>query len=135
MKQMSLPSLAVGLCVTTACLMLLAACGHEDGGQPGGPVHAAQWARTYGGASTDVANSVQPTADGGYIVAGSTSSFGAGGTDAWVLKLDASGSILWQKTYGGAGHDAACRARRPTAVTSSLAPHRPLVIHGLMPGY
>ena len=56
-------------------------------------LHAAQWARTYGGPSTDVANSVQPTADGGYVVAGYTSSFGAGGTDAWVLKLDANGAI------------------------------------------
>ena len=34
-------------------------------------------------------------------MAGHTTSFGAGGSDAWVLKLDASGKLTWQKTYGG----------------------------------
>ena len=48
-----------------------------------------------------------PWKDGGYAVAGSTSSFGAEIDDAWVLKLDAGGNVLWQKTYGGSGDDSA----------------------------
>jgi uncharacterized delta-60 repeat protein len=63
------------------------------------------WARTYGGASAEAANSVQQTWDGGYVVAGETVSFGAGGKDFWVLKLDASGNVQWQKTYGGVNWD------------------------------
>ena len=70
------------------------------------------WARAYGGSSADQANSIQQTPDGGYIVAGWTSSFGAGGTDAWVLKLDASGTVVWQKTYGGSGDDFAKSIRQ-----------------------
>ncbi|MEF3167805.1 MAG: hypothetical protein K6360_00495 [Deltaproteobacteria bacterium] len=69
--------------------------------------HAQQWAKTYGGTSHDVANSIQQTSDGGYIVAGWTSSFGAGDWDFWVIKLDASGNVAWQKTYGGTSCDEA----------------------------
>ncbi len=59
------------------------------------------WQRTYGGSDTDWASSIQQTSDGGYIVAGYTDSFGAGDSAAWVLKLDGSGNVQWQKTYGG----------------------------------
>jgi hypothetical protein len=65
------------------------------------------WAKTYGGGYSDVARSIQQTSDGGYIVAGWTLSFGAGGLDFWVLKLDASGQVQWQKTYGGGYSDVA----------------------------
>src|SRR3972149_5057036 len=65
------------------------------------------WAKTYGGAGSDIAYSVTPTSDGGYVVAGRTSSFGAGSSDAWVFKLDATGAIIWQKTYGGPAYDRA----------------------------
>jgi uncharacterized delta-60 repeat protein len=64
------------------------------------------WQKAYGG-SDDAASSVEQTADGGYIVAGTTHSFGAGSYDAWVLKLDPRGSVMWQKTYGGSDWDAA----------------------------
>ncbi len=64
------------------------------------------WARTYGGDNTDLALSSQTTPDGGFIVAGHTDSFGAGDWDFWILKLNSSGSIQWQKTYGGGGLDA-----------------------------
>ena len=57
----------------------------------------AQWARTYGGSKDDRANSFQQTSDGGYIVFGSSESFGA---NIWILKLNISGDIEWQKTYG-----------------------------------
>ena len=73
------------------------------------------WQKTYGGATSwDYANSVQQTSDGGYIVAGFTRSFGAGNGDAWVLKLDADGAVVWQKTYGGAESDTAGFAQEIT---------------------
>ncbi len=65
----------------------------------------AQWAKTYGGSESDAARSIQQTIDGGYIVAGSTSSFGAGESDIWILKLSSDGDIEWQKTYGGSNDD------------------------------
>jgi len=60
-----------------------------------------EWQRTYGGWDSDCAYSIQQTSDGGYVVAGLTDSFGAGGFDnIWVLKLTLIGSIEWQRTYG-----------------------------------
>ena len=53
----------------------------------------AQWARTYGGSEPEFARSIQQTSDGGYIVAGYTESFGAGGEDFFVLKLSSDGNI------------------------------------------
>jgi uncharacterized delta-60 repeat protein/uncharacterized repeat protein (TIGR02543 family) len=63
------------------------------------------WAKSYGGTNQDQAYSIQQTSDGGYIVAGRTSSFGAGYDNFWVLKLDSDGAVSWQKRYGGAGND------------------------------
>jgi len=66
----------------------------------------AQWARTYGGNNYDSANSFQQTSDGGYIIAGNTSSFSTGyAWDIWILKLSSDGEIEWQKTYGGSGRE------------------------------
>jgi hypothetical protein len=68
----------------------------------GSPSSATYWAETYGGRyGTDAAYSVQQTADGGYVVAGYTTSFGAGRADVWVLKLNSWGGVEWQKAYGG----------------------------------
>ena len=63
------------------------------------------WQKTYGGASSDWANFVQQTSDGGYILAGATDSFGAGRGNLWVLKLRPDGTVEWQKTYGGVSSD------------------------------
>ena len=65
------------------------------------------WDRTYGGGDTDWANSLIQTTDGGYAVAGGTSSKGAGGNDFWVIKLDNQGNQVWDRTYGGSSHDRA----------------------------
>lgn len=70
-----------------------------------------QWEKTYGGTNSEYGYSIQQTMDGGYIVAGYTESsdgdistnHGAG--DCWVLKLDNTGAIQWEKTYGGSSND------------------------------
>jgi len=63
------------------------------------------WAKTFGGGEREWASSISQTSDGGYIVAGDTLSFGAGGSDALVIKLQSNGDISWAETYGGSGFD------------------------------
>jgi len=63
------------------------------------------WTRTYGGSETDLAYHVIQSIDGGYLVVGSTQSFGAGSRDAWLVKTDSLGNTLWTRTYGGAEWD------------------------------
>ncbi|GAF79018.1 unnamed protein product, partial [marine sediment metagenome] len=64
-----------------------------------------EWQRTYGGSYNELANSIQQTSDGGYIAAGISFSFGSGSGDFWVLKLDSTGNIEWQRAYGGSEKD------------------------------
>ncbi len=77
-------------------------------------MHHNTWARIYGGIGNDEAYSLHQTSDGGFIVAGSTSSSGAGGNDAWLIKLDSSGQVIWQKAYGTPGEDFAVGAQQTT---------------------
>lgn len=65
------------------------------------------WTRIYGGNGAESGNSVIQTEDGGYIIAGSTNSYGAGSTDAYLIKTNAMGNVLWSKTIGTASGDAA----------------------------
>jgi hypothetical protein len=71
------------------------------------PMSSTSFAKTYGGTDLDFAFSVQQTSDGGYIVAGSTASFGAGCDDIFLIKTDANGNIIRAKTYGGTDWDRA----------------------------
>ncbi len=59
------------------------------------------WTRTYGGADVDAANSVRQTPDGGYIVTGSSMSFGPGYSGLYLLKINEVGDSMWTCTYGG----------------------------------
>lgn len=66
-----------------------------------------QWQKCLGGTERDYANAVQQTSDGGYIIAGYTYSNNGdvsgnhGSDDYWVVKLDGSGNLQWQKCFGG----------------------------------
>jgi len=64
-----------------------------------------EWQKTFGGSGHDIGSSVKQTLDGGYIIAGWTESFGEGMSDIYLLKTDASGELIWQRTFGGSGED------------------------------
>ena len=70
------------------------------------------WTKTYGGDSSDIGNSVQQTTDGGYIVAGTTNSFGAGNVDVYLIKTNSIGDTMWTKTYGGTNIDVGSYVRQ-----------------------
>ncbi|MBN1412339.1 MAG: hypothetical protein JW969_15945 [Spirochaetales bacterium] len=59
------------------------------------------FAKTIGGKNIDMAKCIQPTEDGGYIIAGYTNSSGAGKYDAYLVKINANGEKIWAETYGG----------------------------------
>ncbi|RMA66435.1 T9SS type A sorting domain-containing protein [Ulvibacter antarcticus] len=71
------------------------------------------WQNTIGGSNTDFLQTPNRTSDGGYILAGYSLSNASGdktensngGTDIWVVKIDATGNIMWQNTIGGSGED------------------------------
>lgn len=72
-----------------------------------------QWQKTYGGSDYEQANSIQQTKDGGYVACGWTRSNDGdvkgnqGNYDFWVIKLDSSGTLKWQRSLGGSGGDLA----------------------------
>ena len=74
-----------------------------------------EWEKSYGGSSNEGGNDIIQTIDGGYIIAGSSSSDDGdvsnnkGGVDYWVVKITNTGMIEWEKNYGGSGNDSAER--------------------------
>ncbi|MFL5765513.1 MAG: T9SS type A sorting domain-containing protein [Bacteroidia bacterium] len=81
---------------------------------------AIQWENTYGGSNYDYGYFIAPTADGGYIVTAYSYSNDAdvsgnhGGADIWLFKINSTGVLQWQKSYGGTNEEY-CTATYPTA--------------------
>lgn len=69
------------------------------------------WEQNYGGTSFDVARDIKLTQDGGFLVSGSSRSADGdvttnkGQNDAWVIKINSSGNLMWQQTIGGSDID------------------------------
>jgi hypothetical protein len=72
------------------------------------------WQKTYGGADEDYATGVEQTADGGFIIVGSTKSFGAGQEDVYLVKTDSTGNVVWAHTFGTAGAETAYSVHQNT---------------------
>jgi hypothetical protein len=96
-----------GLTIALAALLAYAC-----GGGGGGSVSPQLPGRTFGGAGNDFVWSVEPTSDGGYVLAGFSDSAGAGGYDAWVVKIDSAGVVVGEKRFGTAGNDFAFSVRQ-----------------------
>ena len=58
------------------------------------------WNKTYGGEGNEYGKKVIPTGDGGYLIVGSTTSYGNGGSDVWLIRIDGYGNEIWNRTYG-----------------------------------
>jgi hypothetical protein len=65
------------------------------------------WVRVFSGEENDIGWSMKAAPDGGFFVVGETTSYGAGGRDALLMKLDSQGDPVWSKTFGGSLSDAA----------------------------
>jgi hypothetical protein len=63
------------------------------------------WSKTFGGTDWESGNSVQETADGGYIIAGEKCPCPEGTGDVYLIKTDANGNETWSKTFGGTGQE------------------------------
>ncbi len=66
-----------------------------------------EWNKTYGGLEAEYAFALIQTSDGGFALAGFTFSFGAGGSDMWLVKTDNDGNKEWDQTFGGTLTDVA----------------------------
>jgi hypothetical protein len=73
--------------------------------QPAPLVAEVRFQRTYGGSGDDRGWSVKQTSDGGFILAGFTTSYGAGLYDIYLIRTDARGDTIWTRTYGDFGSD------------------------------
>lgn len=65
----------------------------------------ATWYKHFGGSGNEIAKSVIQLPDSNFVLVGFTSSYGAGGYDAWIVKTDKNGLVIWDKTFGGADWD------------------------------
>ena len=69
-----------------------------------------QWSRTFGGADKDKSAMLMQVSDGGFLITGSTASFGDSKLDALILRTDEAGNVRWASAFGESGEDAALSA-------------------------
>jgi hypothetical protein len=81
-------AISIALLIIASCIVVSAA-SNQTVQQTSAPCE--QWNRTFGGAGYDSGNEVQQTSDGGYIIIGSTMSYGVGWEDFWLIKTDKDG--------------------------------------------
>ncbi len=72
------------------------------------------WTKTYGGSGDESGLSIINTYDNGFLVIGSTNSFGNGNFDYWIIKIDENGNEIWNKTFGGSGIDVGMSIKQTT---------------------
>lgn len=84
------------------------------------------WSRSYGGAADEIAADARPCADGGFIMVGHTSALEYGDSDVWAVRLSATGSVVWERTFGGAGDDRAAAVATTTGGGFAIAGHTDL---------
>jgi len=103
--------------------LLLLACNPQDGpgveedgvgpfaSNPGEPLPG-PWLRAYGGDRRDILTDVAPAEDGGFFLFGSKWSGSMGWYDFWLMRVDSTGALLWEATYGGEAQDRPARMVR-----------------------
>lgn len=94
-----------------------------------------QWSRTYGGPNAEIGYAVQQTTDGGYVIVGETSSFGAGNKDIYLIKTDSKGKVQWTRTYGGPKDDSGKSVRQTSDGGYIIAGYTESFGNGDMDGY
>jgi hypothetical protein len=81
------------------------------------------WYTTFGGNEHDNARWIDITSDGNYIIVGYTESFGIGGQDIWLIKVDSEGNEIWNKTFGGSGDERPISVQETTDLGFMIAGH------------
>ena len=82
------------------------------------------WERVLGGTANERARSIVAAREGGFLVSGFTASRGAGDRDAWILRLDSAGRVLWEQVLGGPSDDGAFHASRHPEGGFAIAGYR-----------
>lgn len=91
-------AIKIAVLIMTSILLLIA----ETGAVP-----FEEWNKTFGGTGDDEFRYVKQTSDNGFILIGFTDSYGAGGSDAWLVKTDSQGKEQWNRTFGGLNNEKA----------------------------
>ncbi len=104
-------ALALALCAIAACNNTLNE--YKDGSYFVGSQRMITWAKSFGGTQLDTGNCVIQTSDGGYVIAGYSTSNDIdltgnnGDEDIWIVKIDAHGALQWQRNFGGSQNERA----------------------------
>ncbi len=100
--------LRLGAAVTILLFCVAGTCSRGEDVVPGEVV----WEQCYGGGQSEFCHDLRQTADGGFMLVGSTSSFGTGGLDVYLVRTDGDGDTLWTRNYGGSADDEAYCVRQ-----------------------